>query len=451
MFLKKICIVFILGLFTAVLLFSDGGEAYRILKNGKWGAIDAEGRIVIPPEYDYIYPFHNGATVVYNGEYGEAQRAFVSADGTFITDFEFDRAYHFFGELAVVVIDGKQGYIDRQGNRVTDAEFTLAYDFKDGRAPVGYGSYRERKYGVITADGSFAIKPVYDKIYQTSDPELFRAQLGEKWGIISLAGEEIIPFRYNTLIKRGDFFRALNRDDSGLTSYVFDKAGRMVLEKQDVFVLGYEDGFIIFRSENGMAGVMDENGRTVIDPEYNGIEALPGGLFKVWSGNYRTRRFGIYDSAGTVLLPQVYRTMHRFDENGLAVVADESGYGVINRKAQIVAGCIYENIRPFSEGLAAVNRDGKWGFIDTEGKEVIEPAFDWVFDFSEGLAVFREGDFQTGKRGYIDTAGRIVIPARYDWAYSFENGVAHVAFGDFFSGKFGYIDTNGSYLWEPSR
>ncbi len=450
--MKKVFMVLMFILCTAGLLSAEGETAYRILKNGKWGAIDAEGNFVTAPEYDYIYQFHNGATVVYNGNYGEAKRAFVGTDGTFITGFDYDRAYHFFGDLAVIVIDGKQGYINRDGVLVTEAEFTVAYDFVDGRAPVGYGSWKERKMGVITADGSFAIKPVYDYLYQTSDPGLFIAKLGDKRGVVSLSGKIIIPVRYNYLVEKGDFFIARTKEDNSDISLVFDKDGNTVLIEDSFSIFGYRDGFTVFL-ENGFFGVKDGDGRTVIEAEYNGIEPLPGNLFKVWSGrSYRSRKYAVLDSSGEVLLPQVYTIMYPFDENGLSIVADESGYGVIDRGAHIIADCSYEEIRPFSEGLAAVRKDGKWGYINTEGDEVIDTAFDWVYDFSEGRAVFRIGDYKTGQRGYINTEGAIVIPARYDWAYSFdENGVAHVAFGDFFSGTFGYIDMDGNYIWEPSR
>ncbi len=445
---KSIYILLLIG--TCLFLYSDDSKAARILIDGKWGAVNSDGRIILEPVYNYVYPFRNGATVVYDGEYYDAKRAYVSDTGEFITGFEYDRAYHFFGELAVYMKDGNEGFINRKGEEVTGPVFSFAYDFKDGLAPVRIGSWQEKKMGVILADGTYGVKPVFDYLYTTDDPELFIVSAGGKSGVVNSAGTEILHLRYDYLtFKNGYFITGLSEDGKS-ESIVFNKAGERLLTEYETPIWEFDGDKTVF-NDGQYFGVKDRYGNIIVKPVYDEIKLLPGGMIMVRSGSYYSGIFGLLDSSGQILLPQVYHRIYDFDENGLAFILDDSGYGVIDMTGEFVVPCQYNAARFFSEGFAAISKNGKWGYIDTSGQEVIDLKFDWVYDFSEGLAVFRTGDWETGKRGYIDTSGEVVIPPVFDWAYSFEDGIAHVAFGRHYDGTFGYIDREGEYIWEPTN
>ncbi len=82
---------------------------YLVPLKGKWGYIDANGKMVIPPHFDLAYPFSDGMARVNMG-------------------FSCERG------------GGLWGYIDPDGKWAVMPRFPAAGDFSEGLAPVGIGS-----------------------------------------------------------------------------------------------------------------------------------------------------------------------------------------------------------------------------------------------------------------------------------------------------------------------
>lgn len=160
---------------------------------------------------------------------------------------------------------------------------------------------------------------------------------------------------------------------------------------------------------------------------------------------------------------------------GICLVRRGGKYGFVNREGRVVAECVYDRARDFSEGVAAVCRDGLWGFIGCDGGWLREPEYEDCGDFSEGLVPvciggkwgFADEEFNLlsrprfddawpfsegralvrkgSKYGYVGTDGRLAIPTRYDFAQGFREGAACVVEGELY----GYIDRRGRWLVEP--
>ena len=63
-------------------------------------------------------------------------------------------------ELALVIENGKVGYIDTSGNYVLQTDFKKAASFSNGRA----AAQEDKKWGFIDTSGKWAIEPQYDKV-----------------------------------------------------------------------------------------------------------------------------------------------------------------------------------------------------------------------------------------------------------------------------------------------
>lgn len=450
--MKKRLLVILVACLIAAFAWADAEGAYRILVDGKWGAISPDGRVIVEPEYDYVFPFVNGMTVVRQGGYRDGKRAYLRADGEFITGFEFDKAYHFFGPLAVVQIGGKESFVDRNGQVIERAAFDYAEDFRREYSLVRNGTWRDGQWGIVSPDGTVAIEPEYQRLSHTEDSERFVYRLEDKFGIVDPGGHRIIEPVYDNLVHSAGYLIAAQRSDGAVLMSVLDTDGSLVYKPADANEqIRYIRGGFAVINKLGKYGLVDlENGNT-IEPRYDGVRVSPGPIVVTIVGSGRNRRYGLLSASGDEISPPVYVWLSGFGANGIAVISEGGKFGCINARGQMIVEPMYDQMRQFSEGYAAILQDGKWGYIDVYGNVVIEPVFDWVYDFSEGLAVVREGESDGGKRGYIDTNGNYVIEAKFDWAYSFENGVAHVAFGRHYDGTFGYIDTSGEYIWEPSN
>lgn len=179
--------------------------------------------------------------------------------------------------------------------------------------------------------------------------------------------------------------------------------------------------------------------------------------------------------AGAAVGISGYDYMGEAGREGIRLVRRGGKYGFVAAGGRVVAECVYDRAREFSEGSAAVCRKGLWGFIGTEGEWLREPEYEDCGDFSEGLAPvclggkwgFADGEFSLlsrprfddawpfaegralvrkgAKYGYVGRDGRMAIPARYDFAQGFREGAACVMV----NGLYGYIDRRGRYLVEP--
>ena len=148
--------------------------------------------------------------------------------------------------------------------------------------------------------------------------------------------------------------------------------------------------------------------------------------------------WGYKDVGGTVLIAPCYSVAQDFSPEGIAAVADQSGWMYIDTKAKVlIRPLILDNgPDPFQEGLARFGDKGKIGFFDQTGKVIIDPKFDFILPFYDGLAAFcqgckeqQEGEYHSvvgGKWGFINTKGKIVIAPKYEKADPFEQGKARV-------------------------
>jgi hypothetical protein len=186
-----------------------------------------------------------------------------------------------------------------------------------------------------------------------------------------------------------------------------------------------------------------------------------GPLFVVIVNNKR----GYINENGKIVIEPRFDGATPFSEELAVVAIDENGYreGYIDTSGRFVIEPQFDRAEEFSEGLALVGFDKtkkeirigsrtfisssshpsyNWGYIDRTGKYIVAPIYPNALGFSEGLAAVQ---IPKGKWGYIDRAGRMAIEARFQWASSFSEGLACVML----NGRFGFIDQTGKIVINP--
>ena len=275
--------------------------------------------------------------------------------------------------LYPVVEEGRWGYIDSSGRKVIEPQFYSAGDFSEGLAPVRlHGTY-----GFIDEAGEFMIKPQWDAAYP--------------------------------------FYQGQAKVYVNAKPYFIDKSGRYTFEHNFKDILGFnEEGLARVVTHSDKWGVINRQGKLVVDAIYDAIGPFSNGLALVSSRNQK-----------------------RESEKS----RDEFERGVINTAgAFIVPLGRYRHIATFKNGFAVVVLDverqkGTYdhqGVIDSTGKLLFTiPAKKWKFSyghekFSEGLASVDiytvDPDtvkvWSSSKRydyaGVVNTAGEIVF-SHPDW------------------------------------
>jgi hypothetical protein len=211
---------------------------------------------------------------------------------------------------------------------------------------------------------------------------------------------------------------------------LLDANGRIVLDFVYDEIDCYSEGLARYKS-GGKWGYLNDRGAVRLPAVYDEAESFSEGRAKVRRGTLWTwinaggaidpnpderlnpvyseekGLYGYADDEGRVFIAHRYEDARAFDGN-LAAVRLASGWGFITRRGVLVAGGWYDEVRDFAEGRAAVKKDGLWGYIDSAGNTIIYCTFEKAGDFNNGKA-------DITYRGYGGTAYRNGYFEYYMW------------------------------------
>jgi hypothetical protein len=128
-----------------------------IKQNDKYGLINAKGKVIVEPKWDYIL--------------GESEGFYP------------------------VELDSVWGYINRKGKVIIEPQYWDADFFDEDYACVGNSS---EKYGFINKKGDTIIDFIYDESFGSFSKGLADVTLNDSCGYIDKDGKVIIPLIYET-------------------------------------------------------------------------------------------------------------------------------------------------------------------------------------------------------------------------------------------------------------
>jgi hypothetical protein len=177
-------------------------------RKNKCGFIDERGREIVPLKYDDCEVNGFGgdskavARVAIKGKFG-----LVNTRGEEITPLKYDYISQFSGDLAVVDIKEKRGYIDEQGKEIIPPEsnqYTFSFEpirNAENRVELIFAELNG-KHGLLDATGRIKIPFLYDDLHLEAynftyfrEKGLLWAKRGGKYALIDRTGREIIPPR----------------------------------------------------------------------------------------------------------------------------------------------------------------------------------------------------------------------------------------------------------------
>jgi hypothetical protein len=176
-------------------------EGITPVKQGeKWGYMDADGKWIIPPSFEWADAFSNGlAPVRLSGARGQC--GMINARGEFVIPPHFESLSNFAEGLAAASRDGAFGFINRQGQWIIPPEFANVRDFSGGLATYAAGKFYEL-WGVLDRTGKLLTPPRYPQSWGFSEG-LAATMISEAlpnegqrqvlWGFIDSTGEFAIP------------------------------------------------------------------------------------------------------------------------------------------------------------------------------------------------------------------------------------------------------------------
>jgi hypothetical protein len=358
----------LLTMFTIDSMAQDKHDRlYRIRVNDKYGFIDRQGRVIVPP------------TLVDAEEFSEG--------------------------LALVTKKDRVGFIDSHGRMVIEPVFYRAESFADGLALVlaAGGEKNNGVWAYVDRTGKIVFR-LFDYVYPSFDPQSFSEGLAaycknEKWGYIDKTGKTVIEPQFDRAFA---FSEGLAKVRVGEFYGFIDPEGKIVIKPQ--FPRPYTVD-ILLRPRP-----------TDYDLSFHdGLAAM---------GIAPDHQWGYIDQTGNVvfMISRNHHSPFSFSE-GLVKMRNDAGAGFFDTKGNVAIEPRWGTVEDFSEGLAAAEwrnssrtpceHNNCWGYIDRHGKVVIDRQFSTARPFQGGLAwvsitIPRLNWSDSYKQGYIDQTGKFV-------------------------------------------
>lgn len=329
--------------------FSEGLGEVEI--NGKWGFIDANGKIVVPAQYDQAMPFRSGLAPVRAGALTNRS-----------------------SKEAVFRLAGSWRWVNRDGQQLCKGKYLICGSFSEGLAMVSPDGW---KCGFVTPDGELAIPATYLSAGDFSEGLAVVRNEQHLEGYINARGTMVIPARF---LSAGPFNRgrAVVRERDGYKIIDTTGAQLALLPYEQLQEFRFGEGMLPV-AKDGRWGFVNDAGQQVMACDFEWVDPFHESLAAAARGG----KIGFIDRQGKfVIQPQ-------FD---LVLPLDGA-----NRP-------FHPEPCNFSEGLAAVPKDGKWGYISRNGEWVIQPQFDKAGPFTDGAAKVAVNN----RLGYIDRMGKYI-------------------------------------------
>lgn len=421
------------------------------IQNGeKRGVMALDGRVVIPPVYDYLSDYNISRTdligVELDGKYGLASMetgelvlscAFGSTDqanvalalGVTSREEIYPECTKRCGELGLSVMWLEPGIkimrkpgVDRMvllkgslaaiygldGTPYTDYIFDVVRDFDDQGHAV---ALKNGKWGQIDLNGNTVVDFIYDDEEEAKAGVQvhFVSQWADDSPPYALAkrdGTVLTGYKYWSrtsfsngfaMVADGENWAYMDADGKELTPFKY-----MPMGSQFGSTPFGEDGFAIVQ-------VREDLKRNIIDR--TGRELLPENYYKVWRAGCGL--FGVQMSSGVGFI------------DGTGKVVIEPQYGYYTDPKGFMEGNIFGE-----DGLAGVRSNGVWITIDTQGNRVTEPQTIEDVNYQEGLTpanYYGPGKgWSGGPWGFQNEDGKWVVPQLFDAVGEFDRGYAAV-------------------------
>jgi hypothetical protein len=374
-------------LFSYVGRFENGKALFKT--GSLTGIIDAQGKIIIKPQY-----------------------------------LSLTRDHQFIRAVQQVDNNRKWTLLDSTGHAISPRNYEFIGAFNGKFFPV-----RNRNYwGAMDINGKEIVACVHDSIGQAFNDRLIVKFKG-KYGIINLEEEWIVTPQSSKL-------SFINNE-----RYLLTSPKTKFLKSFDGQIIYFTDNEIRIKSDHliellpsGTVWKVDFNGliaeRSVQPADVESVSEEREGLRAI----KKDGRYGFIDDRGRLRIANRYEGVKSFSD-GLAATKIRGKWGFINHDDRIAVQPVYDDVTPFTDGYSIVKQKNLFGLIDVNGKLLLPARYDSI----HALPGKRFYILQNGLWGLADSSGKILINPKYDRLEEVGNDYVIVQR----AGKFGLLTSHG--------
>jgi len=278
---------------------------------------DANGNKVTSERFNEAFPFVNGrAKVEENG-----LQAYINKKGEYIVMPAFEEIEFFSESLLVFGNKYTFGLMTPQCQIVVPNKYEKIGQLSEGFAIV----VLDGRLGYINEYGQEVISPQFDLIPNYLSRSQFKngsavVAKNKNYGIINTLGKEIIPLKNEDIGKWTDLIAVKRKGKWGFVN----QANRIIIATQFDFAESFVENTALIQ-EMSLSGVINRSGNKIIETAYSNIERTINNYFIVNNGAL----YGVANEYGEVVLPMRYRNVRIFDEK-LLILTDQNGVTYFN-------------------------------------------------------------------------------------------------------------------------
>lgn len=306
------------------------GKYFAVQNRGYWGALNIDGREVIPCTYDSLIQSRDDLLVVkFRGQYG--------------------------------IINTREEWI------ATPRPNTLKL--------IGQNRYLEQtsKTTFLKSTDGNVIYFTDNKLEIFSDQFLEHLPSGTIWKIDMdgrIADRQVHPDEpLENIFEESEGLRGIQKN--GKFGFI-DSQGRLRVANRYEGIQKFREGLAAAKIR-GRWGFISREDKIVIQPAYEQVSDFENGLSFVKQNGY----YGLIDKTGKQVLPTRYEEVIILStrnllvrQNGLAGLADPSGKIIITPR--------YHHLIDCGNGYAIVDRDGKYGVVTLQGISTVPMIYDFI-------------------------------------------------------------------------
>lgn len=277
--------------------------------------------------------------------------------------------------------------------------------------------YSNEKWGVINSKGEFVIKPSYESMIIIPDKTKAIFICQENTDLENETYKSIaIDENSNKLFENYDNVEAIQNIDKS-TNVFFDEKALKV-------------------SKNGKYGLINYNGKELLECEYDSIEPIK--YIKNSFVTVKDNKKGLVDNSGTIIIENKYANIQALTdkyEDGYIVKNDSSKYGIINYNKKQILECKYTEIKNICGSEMYVVKEGEdLEIVDSTGTIKLKNQFDEATSIDNNNIIIKKFN----SYGIITSSGEEKISPKYQFlAYLYDGN--YIAKKE---DKFGIIDLN---------
>lgn len=433
----------------------DRADLIEVKQKNLRGFYDRNGKRIIPVSYETRSFWKEGFLAV---EGCDKKIGFYKKDGTKLTDPVYESVSDFEQGMAIVKSGGKYGYIDKKGKEIAPL-YQEARFFADGLAAVK----EKNKWGVIDETGAYVIAPTYSNAGPAySDGLLAVRDNKEKWGFIDKEGRTVIPFQYKSVHPLFHESMTAVQAENKLWGFV-DNTGNVTAEPQFKAVLTpFSEGLAGVRTIDGKAYAKTD-GTIAFMADYDQLYPFEKGIAEVRKGTVSKEHIrrgfpisiGIGIGWGHWFYPRCYHHSHFGWGIGFPLWWPDYGYeeiipavevkrGYIDNTGKVIAATSNDHVFPATENGILIYNNSRYGWVDRKGIYAAHTIYRTIIPAEDAKVLLaKDEDKKWGMLSMTD--GKELAPFRYDDLKYKGNGM--IAYKE--DGRWGLMDTAGTPLTEP--